>query len=187
MPNKKTYKVCKDIQSSIRTADNRPGKPSLPAGIQISEPILEIEGEKEDDGQLEHTMAATISEIEVIDPQSLKEAMRRPDHPKLEVAIQEELSTLKKVRTWILVERPKGRNIIRNKWVFRIKKDTPGRVERYKARLVAKGFTQMFGVDYYDMWAPVAKLRLIQFFCLPQLHNIDGQLTCLTSKCLPKQ
>ena len=80
-------------------ADDRPGKPNLPAGIQISELILEIEGEKEDDGQLEHTMVAAISEIEAINPQSLEEAMRRPDHLKWEVAIQEELSTLKKART----------------------------------------------------------------------------------------
>ena len=153
----------KDIQSGIGTADDRPGKPNLPAGIQISKLILEIEGEKEDDSQLEHTMAAMISKIEVINPQSLEEAMRRPDHPRWEVAIQEELSTLKKARTWILVERPKGRNIVRNKWVFRIKKDAAGKVERYKVRLIAKGFTQMFGVDYYDTCTPVAKLGSIQF------------------------
>jgi Reverse transcriptase (RNA-dependent DNA polymerase) len=54
-----------------------------------------------------------------------------------------------------VVERPKGRNIVKNKWVFRIKKDDTGKVERYK------GFTQVHGVDYYDTWAPVAKLASI--------------------------
>ena len=106
-------------------------------------------------------MAAAISEIKAINPQSLEEAMRRPNWPKWEVMIQEELTTLKKIRTWGIVERPRERNIVKNKWVFRIKKDSAGKVEWYKARLVAKGFTQVFGIDYYDMWAPVAKLGSI--------------------------
>ena len=41
------------------------------------------------------------------------------------------------------------------------KKDTAGNIDQYKARLVAKGFTQVFGIDYYNTWAPMAKLRLI--------------------------
>ena len=76
--------------------------------------------------------------------------------------IQEELTTLKRVKTWGIIERPRERNIVKNKWVFRIKKNSAGKVEKYKARLIAKGFTQLFGVDYYDIWAPVAKLRSIQ-------------------------
>ena len=127
----------------------------------MPEPILEIQGEREDEGQLEHAMAAAISEIEVINPQSLNKAMGRPDHPKWEIVIQEELITLEKAKTWSIVERPKECNVIKNKWVFRIKKDVAGKVEQYKARLITKGFTQVFGVDYYDMWAPVAKLRSI--------------------------
>ena len=123
---------------------------------------MQIEGEQENTGQIEHAMAAAVSEIEAIDPQSLEEAMRRPDWKKWEAAIQEELGALKKAGTWGIVERPKGRNIVRNKWVFKIKKDAAGRIERYKARLVAKGFTQVHGVDYYDTWAPVAKLASIR-------------------------
>ena len=78
-------------------------------------PITEIKGENEDKEQLEHAMAAAISEIEAINPQSLEEAMRRPNWPKWKVVIQEELTTLKKVRTWGIVERPRERNIVKNK------------------------------------------------------------------------
>ena len=67
-------------------------------------------------------MASAVSEIKAIDPQSLEEAMRRPDWTKWQVAIQDELNALKKAGTWGVVERPKGRNIVKNKWVFRIKK-----------------------------------------------------------------
>ena len=116
-------------------------------------------------------MAAAVSEIEAIDPQSLEEAKRRPDWPKWQIAIKEELNALKKAGTWGIAERPKHQNIIRNKWVFRIKKDTAGKVERYKARLVAKGFTQVFGIDYYDTWAPVAKLRSILFLLATAAQN----------------
>ena len=86
-------------------------------------------------------------------------------------AIQEELDNLSKAKTWTIVERPRGKNIVRNKWVFRYKKDSAGKVEWYKARLVTKGFTQIFGVDYYDMWVPVAKLRLIQLILATATQN----------------
>ena len=96
-------------------------------------------------------MAAAVSEIKAIDSQSLEEAKRRPDWPKWPIAIEEKLNALKRAGTWGIAERPKHQNIVRNKWVFRIKKDAAGKVECYKARLVAKGFTQVFGIDYYDM------------------------------------
>ena len=40
--------------------------------------------------------------------------------------------------------------------VFRIKKNSAGEIEKYKARLVARGFTQIYGIDYYETYAPVA-------------------------------
>ena len=67
----------RDIQNGVGTADNRPSRPNLPTGIQISEPTTqpEIEGETNHLGQIEHAMASAVSEIEAIDPQSLEEAM----------------------------------------------------------------------------------------------------------------
>ena len=164
-------------------ADNRPSKSNLPQGIQISQPTAQNEEETKDTNQVELAMATMVSEIEAIDPQSLEEAMKRPDKSKWVVAIQEELENLQKAGTWKIVERPKERNIVKNKWVFRIKKDAAGKVKCYKARLIAKGFTQVFGVDYYDTWAPMAKLGSICFY-LPQLQNMDGPLICLTSTAL---
>ena len=81
----------------------------------MPELILKIQEEREDEGQLEYAMAAAISEIEAIDPQSLNKAMGRPDHPKWEITIQEELITLEKAKTWSIVERPKECNIVKNK------------------------------------------------------------------------
>ena len=142
----------RDIQSGIGTADNRPSRSHLPAGIQISEQIAHIEGETEDTNQTELAMAAAVSKTKAMDPLSLKEAMEQPDYLKWEMAIHEELNNLQKAGTWTIVERPKDRNIVKNKWVFRIKKDAAGKIELYKARLIAKGFMQVPGVDYYDTW-----------------------------------
>ena len=50
---------------------------------------MEIEGEKEGNEQIEHAMAAAVSEIEAIDPLSLEEAKQRPNWPKWDIAIQE--------------------------------------------------------------------------------------------------
>jgi hypothetical protein len=66
---------------------------------------------------------------------------------------------------------PKGRKPISCKWVFKIKHGVHGEVERYKARLVARGFTQTFGVDYNETFAPVAKFVLIH--CILALAAIE--------------
>ena len=60
-----------------------------------------------------------------------------------------------------MVSTPVGANIVGSKWVFRAKKDVAGVVIRYKARLIAQGFSQVPGVDYFDTFAPVARLASI--------------------------
>ena len=80
------------------------------------------------------------------------------DWPKWDLAIKAELEALKKAGTWGVVERPRGRNIVVCKWVLHIKNDAARRIERYKAWLVVKWFTQVYGVDYYETFAPVTKL-----------------------------
>ncbi len=67
---------------------------------------------------------------------------------------------------------PKGRKCISCKWVFKIKHGVCGEVERYKARLVARGFTQTFGVDYNENFAPVAKF--VSICCILTLATIEN-------------
>jgi transposase InsO family protein len=107
--------------------------------------------------QEEFAFAAVVESVEGLMP-TYHEARKRPDWPKWEQAINKELDNLKASGTWELVKRPPGVNVVDCRWVLRIKKNAAGEIEKYKARLVAKGFTQIYGVDYYETYAPVAKL-----------------------------
>ena len=91
-------------------------------------------------------------------PQSIAEAQKRLDWPKWKEAMERELNTLEKARTWETVPRPPNTEIVGSKWVFRIKRKADGTIDKYKARLVARGFTQIYGVNYFDTYSPVAKL-----------------------------
>jgi hypothetical protein len=70
---------------------------------------------------------------------------------------------LDKNEAWDLVEFPMGINPIGNKWVFKKKLNVEGKVEKYKARLVAKGYSRVEGIDFGEIFYPVAKLTSIIF------------------------
>lgn len=76
--------------------------------------------------------------------------------------MQSEYKTLIDNNTWTLVRKPLSTKIIKNKWVFKVKRDQDGRVEKYKARLVARGDQQRLGVNYEEVYAPVARLETIR-------------------------
>nr|GFB89290.1 ribonuclease H-like domain-containing protein [Tanacetum cinerariifolium] len=78
--------------------------------------------------------------------------------------MQEELLQFKLQKVWNLVDLPNGKSAIRTKWVFRNKKDERGIVIRNKARLVAQGYTEEEGIDYDEVFAPVARIEAIRLF-----------------------
>ncbi|KAL5832506.1 hypothetical protein ACOSQ3_016180 [Xanthoceras sorbifolium] len=82
--------------------------------------------------------------------------------PEWKNGVMEELGALQRNKTWDITELPKGKKAVGCKWVFTVKHKADGSVERYKARLVVKGFTQTYGIDYEDTFAPVAKLNTIR-------------------------
>ena len=78
------------------------------------------------------------------------------------MAAMEELKMIEKNQTWELVDRPKHKKAIGVKWVYKTKINLNGSVNKYKARLVIKGYAQMFGVDFSETFAPVARLDTIR-------------------------
>ncbi|EOY17116.1 Cysteine-rich RLK (RECEPTOR-like protein kinase) 8 [Theobroma cacao] len=105
-------------------------------------------------------------------PKNVQEAFEKPEW---RAAVLEEMRALKKNETWDVVELPEGKSSVGCKWVFTIKYKSDGEIERHKARLVAKGFTQVFGVDYTETFAPVAKLNTIRVL-LSLAANLDWAL-----------
>ncbi|GJV61198.1 putative ribonuclease H-like domain-containing protein [Tanacetum coccineum] len=93
-------------------------------------------------------------------------------HPKDQIigdsnwvkAMQEELLQFKIQKVWTLVDLPYGKKAIGTKWVYRNKKDERGIVVRNKARLVAHRYKQEEGIDYDEVFAPVARIEAIRLF-----------------------
>ena len=75
-----------------------------------------------------------------------------------------ELDQIEKNDTWELVPRPKNKNVIGTKWVFRNKLTEYGQVTRNKARLVCKGYAQIEGINIEETYAPVARMEAIRLF-----------------------
>lgn len=155
-------------------------KELLPKGMQSGSVV-------DEEIVAEHAMASVIESMEG-SMSSYEEALKRPDRAKWEDAIKKELNSLKATGTYELVKRPEGTNVVDSKWVLKIKKNSAGEIEKYKARLVARGFTQIYGVDYYETYAPVA--RLASFRILLALaarnnwpvHSFDFDTAFLNSK-----
>jgi Reverse transcriptase (RNA-dependent DNA polymerase) len=62
--------------------------------------------------------------------------------------MKEELDVLERNETWEIIQLSKGKKVVWCKWVYKLKYNSDGTIERYKARLVEKGYTQTHGIDY---------------------------------------
>jgi Reverse transcriptase (RNA-dependent DNA polymerase) len=91
------------------------------------------------------------------EPKTYKQAISCPDKDKWILAMEEELRSIIDNQTWSPVDLPKGRDAIGCRWVLKIKEGDSTTEARYKARLVAQGFTQKFGVDFDEVFAPVTR------------------------------
>ncbi|GJR25587.1 putative ribonuclease H-like domain-containing protein [Tanacetum coccineum] len=95
------------------------------------------------------------------EPKKVIHALKDPSW--IEV-MQEELLQFKLQEVWTLVELPNGKRAISTKWVFMNKNDERGIVIKNKVRLVAQGYTQEEGIEYDEVFAPVAKIKAIRLF-----------------------
>ncbi|CAL2257557.1 unnamed protein product [Prunus armeniaca] len=87
------------------------------------------------------------------DPLSFSDAVKEP---KWQKAMDEEIKSIEKNNTWELIELPQGHKTIGVKWVYKTKLNEKGEIHKHKARLVAKGYKQEYGIDYTEVFVPVA-------------------------------
>ena len=96
------------------------------------------------------------------EPETYDEAVRSNQHDKWLEAMNSEINSLNENETWTLEYLPEGRRVIPCKWVYKIKQNADGSVDRYKARLVIKGCSQRRGVDYGETFSPVVRTSSIR-------------------------
>ena len=85
----------------------------------------------------------------------------RKDSDKWVEAMKSKIDSMYSNQVWTFVDAPEGVTPIRYKWVYKKKIGADGQVETYKARLVAKGFKQKQGINYDEIFSPVAMLKSI--------------------------
>ncbi|KAH9718140.1 hypothetical protein KPL71_022099 [Citrus sinensis] len=103
-------------------------------------------------------VAYSLSVIDDDIPNTFGEALCSSESDQWKLAMEEEMKSLHQNQTWELVELPKGKRAIGNKWVYTKKQGSPNQLTpRYKARLVAKGFAQKECIDYNEVFSPVVK------------------------------
>jgi hypothetical protein len=117
------------------------------------------------------------------DPITVEEALASLHSSKWKEAMMDEMNSLKENDVWYLTDLPKGRKLIKTKWVFKLKRDAQGKPVRYKARLVAKGFTQKKGLDYDETFSPVVRFETVRTLLAlaPQLNLKVHQLDVKTA------
>ncbi|KAK1434246.1 hypothetical protein QVD17_11166 [Tagetes erecta] len=103
-------------------------------------------------------------------------------------AMKTELASIEKNHTWELVHPPKNVKPIGLKWVFKVKRDAEEKLTRYKARLVAKGYVQKQGIDFDEVFAPVARIETVRLLLALaanrgwEVHHLDVKAAFLNGR-----
>jgi hypothetical protein len=119
------------------------------------------------------------------DPTSYEEAMRSPHSSKWCEAMENEMRSMSANQVWKLKEIHRGAKTVGYKWVYKIKHDSKGNINRFMARLVEKGFTKRERIDYNETFSPVSykdsfriMMALVAYYDL-ELYQMDLNMTFL--------
>lgn len=122
------------------------------------------------------------------DPPNFKAAIESDNSNEWEKAITDEYIAHIKNNTWDVVNLPKDRKTIGNRFILKTKFNSTGTVERRKARLVAKGYTQQHGIDFIETFSPVARISSIRMLMALaveyylQIHQMDAVTALLNGE-----
>ncbi|KAL5582206.1 hypothetical protein UlMin_014648 [Ulmus minor] len=123
--------------------------------------------------RLSESNKSFVNQLSIVSiPNSVQEALA---DKRWKAAMDEEMKSLQKNETWELVDRPAGKKPVGCRWIYTVKYQANGTIERFKARLVAKGYTQTYGIDYTYTFAPVAKINTVRVL-LSLAANLDWPL-----------
>nr|GEU32732.1 zinc finger, CCHC-type [Tanacetum cinerariifolium] len=107
------------------------------------------------------------------DPITYNEAMQSCDVAFWKEAIDDEIDSIMENNTWVLFDLPPGCKPLGCKWIFKRKMKVDRTIDKFKAQLVIQGFRQKEGIDYFDTYAPVARITTIRLLlALAAIHNL---------------
>jgi transposase InsO family protein len=160
---------------------------NLDAGVDPHDPLLRyrpvldlIDPGAKNPGRAERLLLTPTGE-----PSTLVEAEGDEDW---RMAMVDELASIEQNSTWTLVDLPAGHRPIGLKWVFKLKRDANGIILKHKARLVAKGYAQRPGIDFDEVFAPVARLDSVRLLLAVaaqfkwQVHHMDVKTAFLNGE-----
>ena len=132
-----------------------------------------------------HHYAYMVKVATMPEPESYVEATKDPNWQK---AMEEEMHVFTENETWDLVDVPTGVNPIGCQWVYKVKYNVNGSVNKYKAQLVAKGYMQQHVIDYNEKFVPVTKMTIVRVLLAvatakgSHLHQMDVKKSVLTRR-----
>ncbi|GKB45839.1 zinc finger, CCHC-type containing protein [Tanacetum coccineum] len=127
-----------------------------------------VEGSRDEIGP-QYSYCYSIEE----DPRTFDEAMQSRDVAFWKEAINDEMDSIMENNTWILSDLPPGCKPLGCKWIFKRKMKVDGTIDKFKARLVIQGFRQKEGIDYFDTYAPDARISIIRLLiALAAIYNL---------------
>ncbi|CAI7740303.1 unnamed protein product [Closterium sp. NIES-53] len=117
----------------------------------------------DEESEYEEFAFAFFSPVEMPgEPATLKKALETSGAEEWKKAMESELKSIEDNGTWELVELPEGCKASTSRWLFKIKTDADGKIERYKSRLVASRYHQKEKVDYKDFFAPMVRSKTLR-------------------------
>ena len=84
----------------------------------------------------------------------------------------EEYDSIVRNNVWDVVPRPEDKSVVSSRWLYKVKQATYGSVEKHKARFVAHGFSQIYGIDYNETFAHVARYSSIRSILALLAHMV---------------
>lgn len=177
------YSSTEDVQENnpqnedkAKSNEDQAGEENTPQQLTNKGPTLRDRKTLETPSRYDACQVATdIACAAVYDkPLTYQEAVTGENAKKWNDAMQEEINSLNKHETWTLTPAPPDRKIVDCKWVYKIKRRSDGKIERFKARLCAKGYSQNAGIDYTETFSPVIRYDSIRILlALATIYDME--------------